>query len=413
MKDTTSIYPEIKSLHEINLLPDNRTQSNLLFQKLLLLIHDQRAVHQQPDHDKMLKWNGVEESIRYMQSNLGKKMNRNTLAEVAKLTPSSYCRSFKKAKGIAPMDYLTHIRIKQAKQLLADGVTCKQTAYRLGYVSEYYFSRVFKKMTGLSPTIYMRREHSRIAVASRFGLHLNLESLGVEPVVVIDCYHHPGIEQEDYNRRLMSQLEELKTAQPDLIIGDYSHSPLYKTFKQIAPTVLLEYDLDWLVPHRRLAELVGREQEAQEVIEALDERIAQVKRLIADTGNMQQVAVMQIMSDHLYLQGISNHPLNKLLYTELGLLPGKNVPTHKMRLELYPSQLPEIEVNHLWVHLYSDTPDVLQTLQRTKESPCWGQIPAVLNNQVRFTANWLIMSWTPQGRVRIVEEIASYLNLYR
>ena len=411
LKDSAAIHLEFKQLHETNLLPDNRVQSNLLLQNLLLQIYRQREIQSLPLADTTSQWNGIEESIRYMQAHLNKKINRDRLAAIAQLTPSSYCRSFKKAKGVAPMDYLNHLRVEKAKQLLASGTTCKQAAERLGYASEYYFSRVFKKTTGLPPTIYLKREHSRIAVASRFGIHLNLESMGVEPVVVIDCYPHPGIEQEDYNRRLMSQLEELRMAQPDLIIGDYSHSTLYDTFKRIAPTVLLKYDLDWLVPHRKLAEIVGRESEAQQVIEELDERIARARQQISRMDQPQRVAMMQMMSDHVYLQGTTNHPLNKLLYSELGLLPGKHIPRHKMRVELYPAHLPAIEVDHLWIRLYSDTADVLQTLQRTQEQRCWEGIAAVRNDQVRFIANWLIMSWTPQGRGQIVEEVLSYLKI--
>ncbi|BBI33589.1 helix-turn-helix domain-containing protein [Cohnella abietis] len=411
LQDNTSIHPEIKNLYETNLLPNNRTHSNLILQKLLLDIHNQRAIPTEIHSDSTPKWNGIEESIHYMQANLSKKMDRDSLAAIAKLTPSSYCRSFKKAKGVAPMDYLTHIRMEQAKLLLSTGITCKQVAYRLGYVSEYYFSRVFKKMTGLPPTIYMKRDHSRIAVASRFGIHLNLESLGIEPVVVIDCYHHPGIEQEDYNRRLMSQLEELKAAQPDLIIGDYSHASFSEPFKRIASTAFLNYDLDWVVPHRKIAELVGREKEAQKVIEDLDERIAQVKQRIKAMDAPPRVVVMQIMGDHFYLQGVNNHPLNKLLYTELGLLPGKHVPKHKMRMELYPTHLPDVEADQLWIRLYSDTADVMQTLQRMQEQPHWSNIAAVRNDQAHFINNWLIMSWTPQGRSQIVDEVMAYLKI--
>ncbi|MFD0589255.1 helix-turn-helix domain-containing protein [Paenibacillus sp. GCM10027627] len=410
LKDPVLIHSDVKNLHEYNLLPDSRYHSNLMFQKLLLQIHHQKSAPLQSYPDKAPKWNGIEESIRYMQTNLNKKMNRDTLAAIAKLTPSSYCRSFKKAKGVAPMDYLSHLRVEQAKKLLSTGMSCKQAAYRLGFVSEYYFSRVFKKTTGLPPTLYMKREHSRIAVASRFGIHLNLESIGVEPVVVIDCYHHPGIEQEDYNRRLMSQLEELKTAQPDFIIGDYSHSPFYEAFKKIAPTVLLEYDLDWLVPHRKIAELVGREKEAQKVIEDLDKRLAKAKREIRGAYKDKQITVMQIMNDHIYLQGLKHHPLNHLLYKELGLQPGTHVPRHKMRLELYPTQLPQLEADHLWIRLYSDTADVMQTLKRMQEQPSWNNIFAVKDNQVHYINNWLVLSWTPQGREQIANEILTYLR---
>lgn len=67
-------------------------------------------------------------------------------------------RLFKKEMGMTPNDYLTHLRIDHARRLLAlsdhGGYTIKQIALMSGFQDPYYFSRLFKKMTGSSPSEY-------------------------------------------------------------------------------------------------------------------------------------------------------------------------------------------------------------------------------------------------------------------
>ncbi|MGJ7034550.1 response regulator [Anoxybacillus eryuanensis] len=81
-----------------------------------------------------------------------------TLEEVAKyvhLTPYYFSKLFKKETGQTFIDYVTHLRIEKAKQLMCDeGLTVKEACYRVGYKDPNYFSRVFKKVTNMTPTQY-------------------------------------------------------------------------------------------------------------------------------------------------------------------------------------------------------------------------------------------------------------------
>ena len=62
---------------------------------------------------------------------------------------------FKNATGYSIMDYYTHLKIERAKILIKSGeMSVSEIAELLGYSSIHYFSRVFKKKTGLSPTEY-------------------------------------------------------------------------------------------------------------------------------------------------------------------------------------------------------------------------------------------------------------------
>lgn len=53
------------------------------------------------------------------------------------------------------MDYLTDLRMKRAKEFLTEtGLSIKAVSYETGYSDPNYFSKIFKKHTGLTPTEY-------------------------------------------------------------------------------------------------------------------------------------------------------------------------------------------------------------------------------------------------------------------
>jgi len=61
-------------------------------------------------------------------------------------------RRFKQCFGCAPHVYLLQLRVDNAKQLLSEGnYTVAEAAYCSGFSDPLYFSRMFKKMTGVSP----------------------------------------------------------------------------------------------------------------------------------------------------------------------------------------------------------------------------------------------------------------------
>jgi AraC-like DNA-binding protein len=68
-------------------------------------------------------------------------------------------KCFLEEVGTTPVKYLTLLRINQAKEVLRrePNISIEETAFRCGFRDSFYFSRVFKKYTGLSPLQYKRR----------------------------------------------------------------------------------------------------------------------------------------------------------------------------------------------------------------------------------------------------------------
>jgi len=61
---------------------------------------------------------------------------------------------FEQATGKTPIQFLTDLRINEAKMLLRRGVSAKAAGAQVGYPDPYYFSRIFYKTTGMRPSVY-------------------------------------------------------------------------------------------------------------------------------------------------------------------------------------------------------------------------------------------------------------------
>lgn len=93
---------------------------------------------------------------QYFKNHIADEISIHDVAEQVNLNVSYLSREFKKHRGISPIEYLTQLRIEKAKQLLLDpaNMMFKDIATLVGYQNQYYFSKVFKLITGLTPTKY-------------------------------------------------------------------------------------------------------------------------------------------------------------------------------------------------------------------------------------------------------------------
>lgn len=96
----------------------------------------------------------VEHIIKYMTMHFTEDIHIPDLAEMENISVSYLVRIFKMITNQTPINYLNSIRINKAKQLLTDGCSVTEVSESLGFSDVYYFSRVFKKYVGISPSRY-------------------------------------------------------------------------------------------------------------------------------------------------------------------------------------------------------------------------------------------------------------------
>ncbi|WP_409304768.1 response regulator [Peribacillus sp. SCS-155] len=109
----------------------------------------------------------LQKAKEYLEIHYAEPLTLEQVAEHIELSPYYFSKLFKERFGMTFIDYLTDIRIAHAKQEMSDlAKSLKEICYSIGYKDPNYFSRVFKKHTGLSPSEY-RKALSDVVYYSR------------------------------------------------------------------------------------------------------------------------------------------------------------------------------------------------------------------------------------------------------
>ncbi len=94
-------------------------------------------------------------SKEYMHRNFASEIAADQLAAMENLSQSRYRAAFRKATGLSPSEYLMGLRIRNACTLLEQtDLSVQEVASASGYIDPFYFSRIFRKNMGVSPTEY-------------------------------------------------------------------------------------------------------------------------------------------------------------------------------------------------------------------------------------------------------------------
>ena len=147
-----------KLLHEkVNQLLEEYNNRNTQVQEKAEETKEQADIYHLPpseildsDEQMMMKL------MDFLTNNVGNsELKIEELAEAVNLSRSVFYSKLKAKVGMTPVEFLKHIRIQKAEELITkSNESFSQIAYAVGFTDPKYFTKCFKKSTGMTPSEY-------------------------------------------------------------------------------------------------------------------------------------------------------------------------------------------------------------------------------------------------------------------
>ncbi len=98
----------------------------------------------------------ISSAISYMEYYFADGISASDVSNYLGLERTYFYRIFKNETGVSPTDFLTNLRIEKAKQLINSGESFTEVATAVGINDIYYFSKLFTKEVGMTPSAYRK-----------------------------------------------------------------------------------------------------------------------------------------------------------------------------------------------------------------------------------------------------------------
>ncbi len=92
----------------------------------------------------------------YIDAHFSSGIGLDTLANLSALSRHHFIRAFKRELGLTPHAYVTDRRVREARKLLAVGISPADAAVQCGFYDQSHLNRVFKARIGVTPGAFAR-----------------------------------------------------------------------------------------------------------------------------------------------------------------------------------------------------------------------------------------------------------------
>jgi len=164
---TTSQLQEV--VHLLNAIRDEQSDTlpgyneakERIFEFIIIKICRDYSNIQTPKSKSLLR---ISKAIDFMESNYAQRISINLLANKTSMSESNFRYCFKKITGLSPIDFLVKLRIEKAVDFMVgnSNVNVTQTAMVTGFYDSAYFSKKFKKIVGITPMAFLKKQHEKV-----------------------------------------------------------------------------------------------------------------------------------------------------------------------------------------------------------------------------------------------------------
>jgi AraC family transcriptional regulator len=140
--------------------PSGRVYGDGLAVALAARLLGRYSAHSTVSHNSNALMSGytLRRVTNYIEDNLNKDLTLAQIASVAHMSPHYFSRAFRKSTGIPPHRYVIDRRIEKAKTLLSDNhLPLVEVGLSVGFQNQSHFTTLFHKRTGVTPKVYRSR----------------------------------------------------------------------------------------------------------------------------------------------------------------------------------------------------------------------------------------------------------------
>ncbi|WP_207952338.1 ABC transporter substrate-binding protein [Paenibacillus turpanensis] len=392
-----------------------RFRGQLLFQELLYTLV--KTAQNEPITDSL---SSLERSKLYMERNYNENVTIELLARMAEVSPKYYVELFKKTYGVSAMDYLSELRMAKAKQLMAKSdIRLREAAQQVGYSDEFYFSRKFKKETGVSPTVYMKSRRRKVVAYGYYTtghmLALNMIPYAAPLHPKWTAYYYKMYRNDipvhlsayRHGVNWQSNMELLEEAQPDSVICvDMLETEEKEALASVAPVLFLPSDADWREHLRMTGEHLGISGEAEQWLASYDRKVRAARGRIHSFVEQDTFLIVSVYKNRI--SQYCNRSIRDVFFNDMQMLPalGENAGVHQMPLSL--EQIASMDADRILVNVCQETESIAYW-KELQQSALWQDLRAVRTNRVDFITSDPWREYSAFAHWRIVEEIESLI----
>jgi len=297
----------------------------LLFQELLYECVKACVGRTEEQNDSQ---GAIRRAIRYIREHYREELHRDELAKMANLSPEYFSQQFRAVSGSSLTDYLAEVRIGHVKErLLFTNERLAEIAKAVGYRDEYYLSRKFKNVTGMSPSAYVKSDKKIVSLSPHLTRHLL--ALGIVPAATLTFPWGFGDDQERMDEQGCVcrswdkgfSDEELLRMEPELLLCIDNVSPDRLSFyRGICPTLVIPWYLsDWRGHFREVARAIDRRAQAENWLKVFAAKADATRNAIREVVGVERtVLIYNVRGDAAFVY--RNRAMgSQVIYDELGM----------------------------------------------------------------------------------------------